>query len=150
MHGIKQRILIVPIIAAIFSTLVGCESEFDAGYAAGYSDAERDLRYSIEEEYYDEGYTNGYNDAECDFYDARFIEGYESGYSDGAAGKECVAVPRGDDYVWLTFIGEEIECHKYTLPLPPCATARSTSGFPDPADQIMEEYIPCDTCFPNV
>ena len=142
--------IIIAIILALISSCSGyAEDRFDAGYRAGYEDCEEELRDDIEEDWYDAGYSDGYSDAEYDLYDARFTEGYEAGYSDGVTGENQVAKPRGDDYVWFSFVGEDVIYHKYTLPLPPCATAQSADGYYDPIEEIEEDYIPCSICFPN-
>lgn len=152
MQIIKRIALYAVIIAVILVLASSCgeyyNSGFDAGYRAGYNDCEEELRDNIEEDWYDAGYSDGYSDAEYDFYDTRFVEGYESGYSDSAAGKDHVAKPRGDKYIWFSIIGEELVYHNYTLPLPPCATAQTTDGFLGPIDDVDEGDIPCSICRP--
>jgi hypothetical protein len=139
-------------LTIFFAVLSSCgsirEDGFADGYKAGYADCEDDLQTRLEETWYEAGYSDGYSDAEYDFYDARFAEGYEAGYSDAASGLESIASPRGDDYVWFSLVGEAVVYHRYTLPLPSCATALSADGYYDPVEDIEEDYIPCPTCFP--
>ena len=115
--------------------LSGCAPSYDDGYDDGYKDGYEEAENRAYEERYDEGYDEGYASAKWEFYDSRFADGYRQGYADRDAGIDYSAAPRGDEYVWFSFVGDDIIYHKYTLPLPSCATAQSVEGFADSIDQ---------------
>lgn len=149
-HKMIASILVIASLSGCGSTYSeGYEQGYEEGYAKGYTTGYDDAEHDIYDPTYEDGYQTGYGDAQYEFYDSRFAEGYRKGYSDKAAGNECIVAPRGDEYVWLSLVGSDTIYHKYTLPLPECATSKTAEGYISNEEYLDEEDIPCPICFPK-